>query len=100
MNFPIRGPLLVYISDGKDKLIGHTKAQQLKFYVQDDGWHLMQYKVLNMHDKCLPKEDILMWKSNIKGEPCIPSRDPFPTIPRGMVKLENVVVGLQGFIGY
>ena len=41
-----------------------------------------------------------MWKSNIIGEPCILSGDPFPTRPGGMAKLEDVVVDLQGFIDY
>ena len=40
-----------YIPNGNDKLIGHTKAQQFKFYVQDDGWPVMQYKVLNTHEE-------------------------------------------------
>ena len=59
----------------------------------------MQYKVLSSHE-WLPKEGILMWKSDIKGEPCIPSGDPYPTPPQGMAKLEDVLVGLQGFIKY
>ena len=33
-------------------------------------------------------------------EPCLPSRDPFPAPPRGMAKLEEVLVGLQGSIDY
>jgi hypothetical protein len=89
-----------HIHNGNDKLIGHTKAQQFKFYVRDDGWHVMQYKVLSTYEEWLPKDGILMWKSNIKGDPCLPSGDPFPAQPRGIVKLEDVLVGLQGFIDY
>jgi hypothetical protein len=89
-----------HIPSGKEKLIGHTKAQQFKFYVRDDGWPVMQYKVLSTHVEWLPKDGVKMWKSNIKGEPCIPSGDPFPAPPRGMAKLEEVQVGLQGFIDY
>jgi hypothetical protein len=89
-----------HIPSGKEKLIGHTKAQQFKFYVRDDGWPVMQYKVLSTHGEWLPKDGVKMWKSNIKGEPCIPSGDPFPAPPRGMAKLEEVLVGLQGFIDY
>ena len=55
------------------KHIRNGKDQQFKFYVRDDGWSVMQYKVLSTHEEWLPKEGILMWKSNIKGEPCIPS---------------------------
>jgi hypothetical protein len=89
-----------HIPSGKEKLIGHTKAQQFKFYVRDDGWPVMQYKVLSTHEEWLPKNGILMWKSNIKGEPCLPSGDPVPACPRGMAKQEDVLVGLQGFIDY
>ena len=89
-----------HIPSGKEKLIGHTKAQQFKFYVRDDGWPVMQYKVLSTHEEWLPKDGVKMWKSNIKGEPCLPTGDPFPAPPRGMAKLEDVIVGLQGFIDY
>jgi hypothetical protein len=89
-----------HIPSGKDRIIGHTKAQQFKFYVQDDGWPVMQYKVLSTHDEWLPKDGVKMWKSNIKGEPCFPSGDPLPAPPRGMAKLDEVLVGLQGFIDY
>ena len=54
----------------------------------------MQYKVFNTHEEWLPKDGILMWKSNIKGEPCLPSGDPSPAQPRGMAKLDDVLVGL------
>ena len=60
----------------------------------------MQYKVLRMLDKWLPIQGILMWKSNTKREPCIPSENPFPTKPQGMAELKDVVVGLQVFIDY
>ena len=83
-----------YIPDGQDKLIGHTKAQQFKFVVRDDGWHVMHYNVLNTHDEWLPKDGILMWKSNIKGEPVLPTGDLYPAKPHDMAKLEDVVVGL------
>ena len=53
-----------HILSGKDKLIGHTKAQQFKFYVRDNDWHVMQYKMLSTHEEWLPKDGILMWKSN------------------------------------
>ena len=40
-----------YIPSGKDKFIGHAKVQQFKFHVRDDGWHVMQYKVLSIHEE-------------------------------------------------
>ena len=51
-----------------------------------------------MHDEWLLKEGILMWKSNIKGEPCPPMGDSFLQ-SQDMAKLEDVV-GLQWFIDY
>ena len=89
-----------HIPNGKNKLIGQTKALQLKIYIWDDGWHVMHYKVLSTHEEWLPKDGILMWKSNIKREPCIPSGDPFLALSRGMAKPEDILVGLQGFIDY
>ena len=70
-----------HIPNNNNKLIGHTKAQQFEFYIRDDGWPVIQYKVLNTHEEWLPKDGILMWKSNIKGEPCPPFGDPSPTPP-------------------
>ena len=58
----------------------------------------MHYKVFSMHDEWLLKEGILMWKSNIKGEPCPPMGDSFLQ-SQDMAKLEDVV-GLQWFIDY
>ena len=60
----------------------------------------MKYKVFSTHKEWLPKDDILMWKFNIKGEPCLPSGDPLHAPPRDMAKLKDIFVGLQGFIDY
>jgi hypothetical protein len=30
-----------HIPNDKEEVIGHTKAQQFKFYVRDDGWPVM-----------------------------------------------------------
>lgn len=38
----LRAFISKHIPNGKDKLIGHTKALQFKSYVQDDGWFVMQ----------------------------------------------------------
>jgi hypothetical protein len=35
-----------YIRSGAHRLIGHTKAQQFRFYMRDDGVPAMQYKLL------------------------------------------------------
>ena len=35
-----------YIQSGAHRLIGHTKTQQFRFYIRDDGIPAMQYKLL------------------------------------------------------
>ena len=45
-----------YLCIGRDALIGHTNAQQLKFYRNANGWPLMQYKLLCTNNKWLPME--------------------------------------------
>jgi hypothetical protein len=34
-----------YLCSGNDALLGHTNAQQFKFYKDDNSWSLMQYKL-------------------------------------------------------
>ena len=46
-----------YLCIGRDVLIGHTNAQQFKFYKHANGWPMMQYKLLCTDNEWLPKED-------------------------------------------
>lgn len=78
----------------KEKLIRHTKAQKFKLCVWDDDWYIMYYKIFSMYDEWLSKDGILMWKSNVKGNPILRTGDSFPTKPWDMAKLENVIEGL------
>ena len=89
-----------YLPSGNDTLFGHTKAQQFKFFVRDDEWPVMQYKILSSHEEWLPKEGIMMWKKNVRGKPSMPEGDPSPARPREMGKLNDVINGLQGFIDH
>lgn len=43
-------------------LFGHTKARQFRFFVHDDGWPMVQFKILNNHEEWLPKEGMIMLK--------------------------------------
>ena len=36
-----------YMLKGGDRLVGHTKAQQFRFYIRDDGLSAMQFKLLS-----------------------------------------------------
>ena len=42
------------IADGKNALLGHTKAQQFKFYLDVSGCPVMKYKLLCTDDEWLP----------------------------------------------
>ena len=61
---------------------------------------LYNTKCLVRMTSALPKEGTSMWKSNICREVMYSIRVHFLARPRGVVKLEDVVVGLQGFINY
>lgn len=52
-----------YARNGNNVLFGHTKAQQFRFFVHDDGWPVTQYKFLNNHEEWLPKEGMIMLKT-------------------------------------
>ena len=45
-----------YLCTRRNALVGHTKAQQFKFYRNGNGWPLMQYKLLCTDNQWLPKE--------------------------------------------
>ena len=49
-----------FILKGGDRLVGHTKAQQLWFYMRDVGLPAMQFKVLCTFPNSGPKEWILI----------------------------------------
>ena len=50
-----------YLCTGHDALTGHTNDQQFKFYRNANGWLLMQYKLLCIDYKWLPKEGGRIW---------------------------------------
>ena len=89
-----------FLPSGNDILFGHTKAQQFKFFVRDDGWPVMQYKLICSDAEWLPEKGILMWKENIRGGPSMPEDEPAPAQPRAMGKIDDVINGLQGYIDH
>ena len=44
-----------YLYSSNDTLLAHTNAQQFKFYKDDNGWPLMQYKLWCIDSDWLPK---------------------------------------------
>ena len=50
-----------YMLKGMNRLVGHTKAQQLRFYMMNDGVPAMQFKLLCTSPNWGPEDGILMW---------------------------------------
>ena len=58
-----------FIKDGiairENALLGHTKAQQFKFYVDATDSLVMKYKLFCTDEECLPPDDgIKLWKED------------------------------------
>ena len=51
-----------YMSKGVDCLVIHTKAQQFCFYMRDDGYPAMHFKILSISPIWGPEDSILMWR--------------------------------------
>ena len=87
---------------GRDALTRHTNAQQFKFYRNENGLPLMQYKILCTNNKWLPKEGggIRLWKETEDGLPKVPLGDPKVLKPQKMMKFthDEVCKGLEGFL--
>ena len=56
-----------YILKGGDRLVGHTKVQQFRFYIRDDGLPAMQFKLLCTTPNWGPDESILIWRQDKDG---------------------------------
>jgi hypothetical protein len=50
-----------YDESGGDRLIGHSKAHQFRFYVNPQGVPLMQYKVYCTDPSWVPEGGIALW---------------------------------------
>jgi hypothetical protein len=50
-----------YDEVGQDRLIGHSKAHQFRFYVDPQGVPLMQYKVFCTDPSWSPEGGIALW---------------------------------------
>ena len=51
-----------------------------KFYVDEEGWPIMQFKELAIHAHWLPRDKpaIRLWKEDVDGKPMIPCGLPNP----------------------
>ena len=89
-----------YIVDGKDLLVGHTKPQQFRFYMRDDGLPALQYKLLCTTPNWTPPEGILIWRTNENNKAMLPDGEPKPCKPNPMKNEEEIIKGISGFINY
>ena len=89
------------IAVGENALLGHTKAQQFKFYVDASGCPVMKYKLLCTDDDWLPREGgIKLWKDNLQGRAMWPRGFPIAVQPSSMRNIDEIKRGLQGFINH
>jgi len=89
-----------YLGSGGNSLEGHSLGQQFKFYVDANGWPLMEYKFFCTDKDWLPENDkeIWLWSETKDGRPLMPSGDPPPLAPQYMKNLGEIKKGLDSFI--
>ena len=75
-----------YLGTGGDFLEGHSTSQQFKFYVDSNGWPLMEHKNLCMDIKWQPEDGkgICLWFETADGRPKVPRGSPRPLAPKTM----------------
>ena len=69
-----------YIRDGADRLVGLGEMHLFKFYIDEEGWPVMQCKELAVHVYWLPRDKpaICLWKEDADRKPIIPCGLPNP----------------------
>jgi hypothetical protein len=89
-----------YICDDDDKLMGHSKGRQFKFYMKEDGYPLMQYKLKHTDQEWKPINGKKLWKDDEHGRPMFPKGTPHSVIPRKMRRDKDIIASISGFISY
>ena len=90
------------LNDSNDILVGHTKPQQVKFYLDSTGCSVMTYKMLYIDADWLGENDrgIKLWKKDTEGRSLWPRGSPLPVPQNAMNDVQNIVKGISGFIKY
>ena len=90
------------LNDGNDILVGHTKPQQMKFYLDSTGCPVMMYKMLCTDADWLGENGrgIKLWKEDAKGRSSWPRGCPLPVPQNAMKDVQNIVKGISRFIKY
>jgi len=87
-----------YIAKGTKKLIGHTKGRQFKFFMDDNGWPIMQYKLNCTVKNWTPEDGIKLWKADAEGRPLMPEGEPTAVKPRVLKGEADILRGQDGYI--
>ncbi len=95
-----KGFIEPFVRKGGDRLVGHTKAQQFRFYIRDDGLPAMQFKVLCTTPNWAPEKGILVWQQDENGKCMLPNGEPKPCKPDPMRNGPEILKGISGFIQY
>ena len=96
-----KGYIKDYIASREEILVGHSEGQQFKFYKHDNGWPMMQYKMLCSDNEWLPSTNggIKLWKEDANtGLPLLPTGEMKPLAPIPMKNRDEIVKGIAGFI--
>ena len=89
-------------NDGNDLLVGHTKPQQVKFYLDSTGCLVMKYKILCTDADWLGENGrgIKLWKEDAAERSLWPRGIPVPVPQNAMKDVQHIVKGISGFIKY
>nr|PNR49411.1 hypothetical protein PHYPA_011307 [Physcomitrium patens] len=94
--------ILGSILDKSEVLVGHTKPQQVKFYLDATGCPKMKYKLFYTDVEWLGEKgaSIKIWKEDIQGCSLWPRGEPSPVPQRTIRGVEDIEKGISGFVKY
>lgn len=91
-------------SKGKKKLQGHSKGAQFRFFMHENEWPLMQYKLACTDKKWKPihAPGIKLWKEDNEGKPILPpdGSEPSAVKPHKLKYSDDLLKGIEGFLAY
>ena len=88
--------------DGNKILVGHTRPQQMKFYLDSTGCPVMKYKHLctDIDWLGIDGNGIKLWKEDDEGRSLWPRGTSLPVPLKPMKGLEDIVKGVSRFVKY
>ncbi|CAM6127292.1 unnamed protein product [Calypogeia fissa] len=89
-----------FLLTGSDKLVGHLKPRQFRFYVRDDKMPCLQYKMKSDDEGWLPKEGIEMWGWTDDHSPKLPAGVPKRLPMSPMKMLTEVQTGPEKYVEF